>query len=930
MTTSGFDARGAAVALKAAITRGDVDVSSLYGGTPGGPRIPCPIHNGDSSSFEIYEDGRWRCHSRCGSGGDVFNFVAIRELGAIAGEPLRGAVFADAVRLTFELLGVDGEAYACARSPVGRGGKKSKPFPPAGEVAQLLAFAHELPVTGETFAIGGRARPGIGTYATAAGLALCVVLGADTKKHRPKWATRWPAGMLFPLYDDRGALATVHLRPDDESKGKGKNPPRFNPCAFLMNEPMRALLRGESRDERDRARLLGYETARQRARDGVLLTEGPPAWGAWSRWHPAPVGAVTGQDPSRAWMQRLPRDVPILLDFDPDLVGLKYTAEALRGLARHDDVRVSARTRWIIDRADEAKRNPDALALALEEARKADPRLLDPDELVDGPRIETAGFEPLSPEERVDLMGQGSAFGAKWAQELRTNEEGKIVASEGNLILALKTDERWAGVIGRNERSDEITLLRRPPVEDLAKGHYPREFRDEDASHVGAWYESELSLEFKNAAIHRAMSAVASLHPFDRVREYLGRVGNAWDETPRLDKWLVDYLGADDTPLNRATGAKWMISAVARTFKPGCKADYVLVFEGSQGAKKSSAFAALCPDSSLFTDAMPDLQREKAVAEIVTSGVWICELPELDSTARADVSAVKAFLTRREEKFRPAYGRSIRTQPRRVVFGASTNEGAYLRDQTGNRRFWPVGVRNTDLARLVADRDQLWGEAVTRYRQGEVWYLDDPALEQEAAAEQESRREVDPWEPPVVAHLETWRDTATRLTRAGSRCRIPTLPGDCMETLDLSTASTTVRDARRINAILRHLGWERVQRRDGPNKRRRWAWEPSPKWLFRGVSGVSPGDTGLDDGNLVTENASDSAHVTSVTNVTRGALDGMEGNGIREPIVTSPLEALARASHQGTSGDTGIEDSVDDFDDEWSDAKLASEEALRW
>lgn len=942
-----FDARGAAQALKAAIARGDVDVGPLYGGTPGGARIGCPLHGGDGPNFELYDDGRWRCHSRCGSGGDVFDFVAVRDMNVVAGTPLRGNAFAEAVQRAFDLLAVDLEAYGCARSPVGPKGKgKGKPYPPAQDVSRLLAFAHELPCDGAAFEIGGRARPGVGTNAVAAGLDLCVVLGDDVKKHRPKWAARWPSGKLFALYDHAGALATVHLRPDDESKGKGKNPARYNPAAFLMNAPMRALVRGESKAEQDRAKLLGYETARDSARAGVLVTEGPPAWCTWSRWHAGPVGAVCGQEPSVEWMRRIPKHVPVLLDFDPDLVGFKYLQAALRGLVNHEDVRLSARMRWIVDRHEDAKRNPDAVASALEQARKAEPQLLDPDELADGPRLETAGFAPIGAEERVLLVDQGAAFGAKWTQQLRTNDEGKVVASEGNLLLALKHDERWLGVIGRDERSDQVMVLKKAPVPDMNAGStFPREFRDEDASHIGAFYEHELGIEFKNAAIHRAIGAVASLNSFDRVREYLTRVGAAWDGKPRLDTWLVDALGAEDTPLVRAVGAKWMISGVARTFQPGCKADYVLVLEGDQGAGKSTCFAALCPESPLFTDAVPDLQREKAAAEIITSGVWICELPELDSTARADVSAVKAFLTRREEKFRPAYGRNVRTRPRRVIFGASTNEGSYLRDQTGNRRFWPVKVGATDVERLVADRDQLWAEAVVRYRRGETWYLDDPRLEREAKAEQEARREVDPWEPPIVSYLESWRDLAEQKAAAGGQLRVEHLPGDCLEKLEMSVAKTTLRDQRRVNAILRAVGWDRVQRRDGEKGKRRWAWEPTEAWLSSpdgdpspGFGGMSPGQNGKPGDGKTLEIPGMSPASPGVTRSTRAR--DVSRDLVSTPNGHPPENSRDPLSESGDSGDAHetIEfsgerhqepgDSAPPFDpddDGWSDEKCAWE-----
>lgn len=885
-----FDARGAAQALKAAIARGDVDVEPLYGTARGGPRIPCPLHGSNSAVFEVYDDGGWRCHSQCSSG-DVFNFVATRQMNIAPGTQLRGNNFADAVRRTFEALGVHADAYGCARSPVPPGGK-GKPYPPASEVSRLLAFAHELAIDGTPFDIGGRARPAVGTNAAAAGLGLCVELGADLKKHRPKWAARWPAGKLFALYDEGGALATVHLRPDNASKGKGRNPPKFNPSAFLMNAPMRALSRGESKDEANRARLLGYDTARESARSGVLVTEGPPAWCAWSRWHAGPVGGVCGQDPTAAWMRRLPADAPVLLDFDPDLTGLKYLQAALAGLARHEDVRISTRMRWIVDRRVDAKKSPDAVSAALADAQKEHPELRDPDELEGGPSLDW--FTPLAPEERVAIVDQGRAFGSKWVEALRTNAEGKIAATEGNLVTAFKTDPRWEGVIGHDERTDFVVFLKAPPVPDIAGGHFPRVFRDEDATHIGAFFEDEVGVAFSFPAINRAVAAYASLHGFDRVREYLERVGAAWDGTPRLDTWLVDCLGAEDTPVNRAFGAKWLISGVARTFEPGCKVDHVLVFEGKQGGGKSTSFANLCPDMEYFTDAMPDLRNDKAAAELITSGVWICELAELDSTAKAESSAVKAFITRREERYRSAYGHWVRPRPRRVIFGATTNDDRYLRDQTGNRRFWPVRV-HSPRPELVAElRDQLWAEATVRYRAGEAWHLDNEDLVFEAQQEQEDRRETDPWEVPVKSYLETWRDEARRHESQGGHLRLVELPAMCFDKLDMKVSDTKVSDQRRMNGILTALGWERVQRRDGTDGGRRRAWEPTDRWLSQGLRLVSQGRSGVpcDAKNPMISATSQPSQVSHPRARTRGGeseLGGLTQRGEQTLLRENPV-----------------------------------------
>ncbi len=973
--TAGFDARSAAIALRAAVQHGQVSVAPIYGVEPGS-RAPCPIHGGDNpTSFEVYDDGGWRCHSQCQTGGDAVLFVAIRELGHVVGHPLRGEVFIKAVERTLDLLNVDASTFACARAAEPpRGKKKAKPYPPANEVSRLLAFAHDVVPTGDIFSLGGRPRPGIGTCAAVAGLALCVVLGPDTKKHRPKWAARWPDGKLFPLYDARGALASVQLRPDDPDKGKSKNPARYNSTAWLMNAPARALIGGESRSEKDRARLLGYANARESALTlGTIITEGVPAFCAWSRWHPGPVIGLPGQAPTAALMGRIPREGPVLIDVDPDLTGLDYLREILAGLVHHDDVRVSRRTRWIVEHAKDAAAAPDATAFALEQARKADPTLRDPDELADGPRVERHGFEPLAFEERVALIGRGEAVGRAWVAHLRTNAEGHVLATEGNLLAALQHDERWRGVLGYNERAERTTFLRNPPVDGIA-GPFPREVRDEDAVFIGAWYETQLAIEFKNASIHRALLAQASTRRFDLVREYLGRVAASWDGTARIDSWLTRYFGAPDTDVVRTVGRKWLISAVARAMSPGCKADHVLVLEGEQGAGKSTGLKALCADEAWFCDNVPELRGNKDAGELITAGPWIVELAELDAIAKSESSAVKAFLTRTEDAFRPAYGRYLRRHPRRIVFCASTNDAAYLRDSTGNRRFWPVRVGDVDVAGVARVRDQLWGEAVHAYRAGEAWHIDDPDILRELAQEQESRREVDPWETPAAAYLESYRELALAARRrGGTPLRIADLPGRCLDSMDISASRTSRADGRRINAILRSLGWDRVQRRDGEDGRRRWAWEPLDRWFAdddqchqqtgddkgchrldfggsdssnaesresrpsgqsaetanRGVAeGVSPGDTPSVTTNERDEKLNDSGDVTSVTNVTSSPYT--RARDPNEPRDSDPPKALmGNPVTRGDAGDGGSAgDGGDDFDDAWSAERCAAED--RW
>jgi predicted P-loop ATPase len=181
-------------------------------------------------------------------------------------------------------------------------------------------------------------------------------------------------------------------------------------------------------------------------------------------------------------------------------------------------------------------------------------------------------------------------------------------------------------------------------------------------------------------------------------------------------------------------------------FQPGCKADGTLILEGIQGAGKSTA-AKILAGQDFFGDNLPPMTSKEASAYV--RGRWIIEMAELANVTKAEVEVVKAFISRTEERFRPPYGRNEVCYPRQCVFIGSTNRTDYLRDDTGNRRFWPVAVGKVRLKELEADRNMLWGEAVVRYKAGEQWWLSAEG-ERIAQAEQADRLIEDPWTSDVL------------------------------------------------------------------------------------------------------------------------------------------------------------------------------------
>jgi predicted P-loop ATPase len=265
-------------------------------------------------------------------------------------------------------------------------------------------------------------------------------------------------------------------------------------------------------------------------------------------------------------------------------------------------------------------------------------------------------------------------------------------------------------VLAFNEFAFGTVALKPTPWGIVPKG----EWTDHDDRRAAEWLQKQgilVSVEVAGQAVQTA----ARDHPFHPVRAYLERL--AWDGTERLDHWLSTYVGAEATEYSRAVGSRWMISAVARIFRPGAKADCCLILEGPQGIRKSTALRTLAGE--YFTDELADLGSEDAAMQ--TRAVWIIELSELDSLSNSEVARIKAFMSRTTDRFRPPYGMRLVESPRQCVFAGTVNHSTYLRDETGGRRFWPVACGQIDIDALARHRDQLWAEANTRFDAGAVW-----------------------------------------------------------------------------------------------------------------------------------------------------------------------------------------------------------------
>jgi putative DNA primase/helicase len=394
------------------------------------------------------------------------------------------------------------------------------------------------------------------------------------------------------------------------------------------------------------------------------------------------------------------------------------------------------------------------------------------------------------------------------------------VPNAHNAHTILANDAEWRGVLAWDELAHAIRKLRPPPGIPLDPGPY---WADSDSTATRAWLERKFSANssFPSALIYDTVQLVAKRRATHPVRDYLQ--GLTWDKTPRLDGWLVTYLHCADSPYTRAVGAKWLISAVARAFKPGCKVDHVLVLEGDGGIGKSTALRSLCPQEEWFLDSSVDLSSVEAYKVIRRK--WVVEFGELASVSKAELEKVKSFITSACDTYRPSYARVEVDQPRACVFAGSTNDAEYLKDDTGGiRRFWPVACEGAvDLEGLAAARDQLWAEACARYKSGEEWHLNTPELVAAAREAQEDRRVVDPWETQIVEWLACNR-------RSEFGVSTYQILHDC---LFLDDSKNTKATQMRVAGILKAIGWEKAGRPDRKpgdvDDKRPRLYKPKPK-----------------------------------------------------------------------------------------------------
>jgi hypothetical protein len=417
-----------------------------------------------------------------------------------------------------------------------------------------------------------------------------------------------------------------------------------------------------------------------------------------------------------------------------------------------------------------------------------------------------------------------------WFSELRLTNKGAAFLDLRNVMIALRVEPALK-CFRFDEMQQDAMLIRELPLAPGARPAppTPHALTDDDVGRVQEWLQQQALPRIGREIVGQAIHMKAREDRFHPVRDWLGAL--KWDGTERLNGWLATYLGATGNPKYLAAiGRMFLIAMVARIYKPGCKADYVLVLEGKQGDQKSQACEVLAGE--WFSDSLPDIRDKDAKLHL--RGKWLVEIAEFAAFMRAGAERLKAFITRTHERYRPPYFANDVIEPRQCVCVATVNVEDYNEDETGGRRLWPVRVGRIDIPALIRDREQLFAEAVVCFQRHEKWWPDAKFERRYIAGEQDARYEPGIYEEKIGKYLASLNPKRTTLVDVAVNALkfeddperpVKTLVSDDGKFSGFRLPNRTpinrasIPDEKRIIKALRHLGW-------GPNrneKARFWA-----------------------------------------------------------------------------------------------------------
>lgn len=397
----------------------------------------------------------------------------------------------------------------------------------------------------------------------------------------------------------------------------------------------------------------------------------------------------------------------------------------------------------------------------------------------------------------------------EWRESLSANPDGKLVKSSlNNLIQFLNYHEDYAGMFRYNEFSQQIMTMR--PMPDFRGKFSARRVSDTDIITMTADVE-RFGLSPSINLMYSAIQKSSDMNRFNPARDYFD--GLRWDRQERLKNWLTYFLGAEDDPAEYLAfiGTKWLTAAVKRIYEPGCKFDHILVVEGEQGIGKSTALRELATfgrdeKECYFTDGITITQLSEKDTVQKVQGSIIVEIAELSGFSKKDDDEIKQWITTQEDDVRMPYAKTSQKFKRQFVLAATTNSYDYLKDPSGNRRYWCFRSKSVDIDGLIRQREQLWAEAVHNYKAG--MYIG-PTPEEIKLAEnaQEKRRSIDVLEDRIlekIGHLYSFR------------------LDDLFSELGYAVKDMNQREQRRITNILRSMGYDNPVVTINGKRERQW------------------------------------------------------------------------------------------------------------
>lgn len=409
-----------------------------------------------------------------------------------------------------------------------------------------------------------------------------------------------------------------------------------------------------------------------------------------------------------------------------------------------------------------------------------------------------------------------------WKDQLVYGRDGLLVPSLHNAAVVLTRHPAWRGVFGYNEFAKRIEICRETPY-----GAKPGWLTDNDEFKVAMWFggPETFRCNMPSSIVRQAVSAVASENCFHPVRDYLERIH--WDGVSRIPTFFSEYCAVPHNDVVRGFALNFFIAAVARIFRPGCKADLMLVLEGDQGRRKSTMIEVLAGPGGYA-----DVGQSPTDKDFYQSiqGVWLVEVSEMASFAKAETSHIKRAISVAVDRFRRSYAHHVEDFKRECLFFGTENGSDWQKDATGGRRYMPVWVGDIDIEGIRDVRDQLWAEAVHRYRADEPWWV----LPEGAQSVQDERYLDDPWTERVISWLDG------KLKHGGD----PDAPADSLEAarkrerataaqilsfaIDMDVKKQDRAAQTRVGNIMKRLGWS-IERKRGENGAARVRWYIRPK-----------------------------------------------------------------------------------------------------